>query len=84
MMGNVSEWMESPWNDVNYDADIFRGLRGGECNFNVSPLASSERFYYNPKAEDNLVGFRVASVPEPATMAILGLGGLFIRRRRRA
>ncbi|WP_094760503.1 formylglycine-generating enzyme family protein, partial [Sedimentisphaera salicampi] len=69
MMGNVSEWMESPWNDVNYDADIFRGLRGGECNFNVSPLASSERFYYNPKAEDNLVGFRVASVPEPATMA---------------
>ena len=29
MMGNVWEWMESPWNDPSYRAGSSRGLRGG-------------------------------------------------------
>ena len=46
-------------------------------------LASSDRFYYPPYGEYDILGFRVASVPEPTTLALFVLGGLAVMRRRR-
>ena len=91
--GNVYEW-----NEVIIDDDYrsCRGMRGGSFSevFGVgksvgksdafSGLLSSYRCYnFAPTAEDYEVGFRVSEVPEPATMAILMLGGVGILRRRK-
>jgi formylglycine-generating enzyme required for sulfatase activity len=60
MMGNVWEWMESPWSDTSYGTGSYRGLRGGSYNNNDNNLASSNRNNNNPN-NDNNIGFRVAS-----------------------
>ena len=61
------------WNEANYDNEnLYRGLRGG-CWFSSSSyLESSGRDYYGyPTGELNIIGFRVASVPEPCTILML-------------
>jgi formylglycine-generating enzyme required for sulfatase activity len=89
MMGNVWEWTESPYYH-DYDLSIpARGIRGGTyydigdyTNYNGSPLTSSSRYDdFYPNNEIGYLGFRVASVPEPCTLLLLGLGGLLIRKR---
>ncbi len=66
MMGNVWEWMESPYHSGDYGVGSRRGLRGGSFNGYVIPLASSSRFDLDPFVEVSYVGFRVASeVPGP-------------------
>ena len=76
MMGNVWEWNET----LFYGS--FRGLRGGSC-LSDDRLASSFRTDFPPDLEGGFVGFRVAEVPEPATLFLLGLGGLAVLRKRR-
>ncbi len=77
MMGNVWEWNETPL----YAS--YRGLRGGSCYYYVGDLRSSARNCDLPYDEYSFIGFRVASVPEPATLLLLGLGGLALLRKRR-
>jgi formylglycine-generating enzyme required for sulfatase activity len=77
MMGNVWEWNET----LFYGS--YRGIRGGSYGDYDSDLRSSYRNYGNPSSEYNSVGFRVASVPEPASAAIMTLAGLFIALKRK-
>lgn len=84
MMGNVREWMESPWTSGDYGTGSNRGLRGGSYGSSDYNLASSARNNYTaPNGEYNVVGFRVASVPEPASLGLITLGGLALLKRRR-
>ena len=83
MMGNVWEWMESPYSDENYGVGSLRGLRGGVFDIGAGFLASSSRYFnFGPSYEFSFVGFRVASVPEPSSLLIISAAGLFLRRRK--
>ena len=79
--GNVFEW-----NDAVIDSS--RGLRGGSWDYGDGGLQSSYRgkSFVGPEGEYGNVGFRVASVPEPSTYALIlmaGAGWLLWRRRKR-
>ena len=76
--GNVWEW-----NDEVIDSSS-RWLRGGSFNNNESNLRASYRVNYDPTFENNRVGFRVASVPEPTSLLLTMLaGGVMLARRKR-
>jgi formylglycine-generating enzyme required for sulfatase activity len=84
MMGNVWEWMESPYYTGDYLSGTNRGLRGGSYYDSDSSLSSSNRSYSYPGLEIFGIGFRVASiVPEPCSLTLLLLGGLALRYRKR-
>ena len=83
MMGNVSEWIESP-DGMTYGDTVSRSYRGGSFSNGNYYLSASPRLSYSPNYEGGHLGFRVASVPEPCTMAILAIGGVTAIRRRRA
>jgi len=82
MMGNVWEWMESPYNSGDYLSGSDRGIRGGSYGLYDYFLRSSVRNIGYPRYEDYNIGFRVASVPEPATISLLALGTLALRKRK--
>ena len=76
--GNVWEWTERV-------SGSSRGLRGASWYFHLGDhLRASGRDNFDPTSEYNLVGFRVASVPEPSTAMLILLGGsaFWLMRRR--
>ena len=81
MMGNVWEWNETVVN-LQYGS---LGIRGGSYHRSgsVYDLLSNYRGSYDlPSTEYVIIGFRVASVPEPTTLVLLGLGGWLLRRKK--
>jgi hypothetical protein len=82
--GNAWEWNETALggeNNAPYDDRVIRGGGWGDPLFF---MGSSRRGGNTPYLTD--VGFRVASVPEPSTYALLlmtGAGALWMARRRR-
>jgi len=92
--GNVFEWNESAADGVNDPTTERRTTRGGSWEFGDNFLLSSSRSDTGPTAEQNFIGFRVASVeegptpiPEPGTWAaavlLVGAAGYSRWRRRR-
>ena len=86
MSGNLYEW-----NDLTGTAGSSRGLRGGDWLDGGGGLLSSFRVTDPPWGEDGRVGFRLAAVPEPASLGLAATGGLaalgwtmFRRRKRHA
>ncbi len=78
MMGNVWEW-----NETFFDSSS-RGIRGGSYTDGGDgiTLASDYRNREDMYDEGSNAGFRVASVPEPATLLLFASGAVMLRRKR--
>jgi hypothetical protein len=83
--GNVFEWNESAGDGSNSSSSERRAVRGGDWLFPVGLLRSSGWIDAAPTYEDIDFGFRVASVPEPSTYALLllGAGAVYCWKRRK-
>ena len=75
--GNVWEWTEA------IDA-LGRGVDGGGFDNFSTAFHAPRRNFTNPTAEQKGVGFRVAVVPEPATLSLMAGGLPLLLRRRRS
>ena len=85
--GNVFEWNESAFYGANSSSSERRATRGGNWVSPPSSLSTSYRNNPDPTIESSSIGFRVASVPEPSTYALLlmaGAGWLLWKRRKAA
>ena len=77
--GNLWEWNDAVINSS-------RGIRGGAWDNSEGSLPSSRRESLDPSLESNFAGFRLATVPEPSTCALLlmtATATLWHLRRRR-
>ena len=84
--GNIFEWNESAFDGTNSSASENRAIRGGNWFDSELYLRSSIRYDVDPSLQNYDLGFRVASVPEPSTYALLlmaGAGALWFAKRRR-
>jgi formylglycine-generating enzyme required for sulfatase activity len=90
--GNVYEWNDTVvWvtgTDGGADGITQRGVRGGSFGGTdafLTPYNFTYPYSYStPNFASNDIGFRVAYIPEPITLSLLGLASVGIIRRRRA
>jgi formylglycine-generating enzyme required for sulfatase activity len=78
MAGNVFEWSDLILGGPS------RVYRGGSFESDESYLYARDRYESQPSNADAQLGFRVAYVPGPSSVALLTIGGLTASRRRRA
>ncbi len=86
MGGNVWEWNEVQTDRNESGVPGSRGLRGGcfrNGGFGAGFYLHTTYPEYHATYEFCDVGFRVAQVPEPATMSLLTLGAVTLLRRKR-
>ena len=83
--GNVREWIETSISGLNISTTENRPTLGGFYGDVVGVLSSTNRASFAPTIENPNIGFRVASVPEPSTYALLllGAGAMYLWKRRR-
>ena len=81
--GNAFEWNESASDGVNDSPFEDRTNRGGAWGNPEPYLRGSYRFSVTPSYATSVMGFRVASVPEPGTFGLLALSSLILAARRR-
>jgi len=74
--GNLWEWNEAK-------IGSYRGLRGGSFDDGGQNMSASNCINNYPSIEGPGVGFRIAYVPEPITLALYALGSLALVRRRK-
>ncbi len=77
--GNVWEWNEAV-------IGSYRGTRGGAYYYysdSVGALRASYRLSSDPTGEYSVIGFRVAAIPEPASIVLLAVGCAAVLSRRR-
>ena len=84
--GNVWEWDESAFDGINNSSSEDRAVRGGRLNSTDLTLRASFRTNNPPSSSLSIIGFRVASVPEPSSTVLMCSASLLAltRRRRRA
>lgn len=84
MNGNVWEWNESAFDGTLDNMAEDRVWRGGAFGISLEfNLRSPSRVSLNPTLVGHNIGFRVAAIPEPSSIAMIGLVGgcaVFIRR----
>jgi len=83
--GNVRDWIETAADGLNNSPTELRSMLGGFWGDEAFVLSSTNRYSRDPLGENNWLGFRVASVPEPSTYALLllGAGAMYLWKRRR-
>ncbi|RKX42914.1 MAG: hypothetical protein DRP64_09015 [Verrucomicrobia bacterium] len=77
MNGNVYEWNESASDGTLDDMEELRVIRGGAGGDTEDILRSSTRLHDYPSNELNSVGFRVVAIPEPSSVVLMGMAGVF-------
>ena len=84
--GNVWEWTESAFDGTNNLSSANRAVRGGNWSIAADDLSSSFRGINAPGYDNDFIGFRVASVPEPSTyvLVLLGAGAVYLWKRRKS
>ena len=82
MMGNLLEWTESPFDGELSNMTESRSMRGGHSGSSAAGVSSSGR-QQGSTYENNIVGFRVAAIPEPSSglLVMVGAGGIVFYRR---
>jgi formylglycine-generating enzyme required for sulfatase activity len=86
--GNLYDWIESAFDGINDDPYEGRPGRGGDLSNHANGLSAGNRGGSPAPPDFELgwnIGFRVASVPEPSTYALLimtGAGAFWWSRRK--
>ncbi len=84
--GNIFEWQESAFTAPNDSSSEPRSGRGAAYGLSEFYLRPTSRVPSDPatifNSDDQFVGFRVASVPEPSSaMVMIGSGLMLLLRR---